>query len=185
MKKSRLLAIALPLIFILLSLVIYQYGYLSVEADLLIAKESAAIKTKTLEKYIRLISEKPEIEETITALKETKKADEAKLIEGETLSLAAATLQDTVKGIITSRGGTISSERVGKTEDFGNFKVITISIDAVIPDTRVLGEIIYSIETRTPYLVVKEIDTRVRNYREPRELIVKLDVVALTGVKKI
>jgi len=52
-----------------------------------------------------------------------------------------------------------------------------------VPDTRVLGDIIFSIETRTPYLVVKEIDTRVRNYRDPRELIVKLDVIALTGVK--
>ncbi len=183
MKKSRLLAIAIPLIFILLSLVIYQYGYLSVEDELSTTRESAAIKTKTLEKYIQLISEKPELEKTITALKETKKAEEAKLIEGQTLSLAAATLQDTVKGIITSRGGTISSERVGKTEDLGNFKVITISIDAVIPDTRVMGEIIYSIETRTPYLVVKEIDARIRNHREPRELIVKLDVIALTGVK--
>lgn len=184
MKKSRLLTISAPLVFILLSLVIYQYGYLSVEEELLVARESAAIKTKTLEKYIQLIAEKPELEKSIALLKETKKAEDAKFIEGQTLSLAAATLQDTVKGIITSRGGTISSERVGKTEDLGSFKVISVSMDVVVPDTRVLGEVIYSIETRTPYLVVKEIDSRVRNYREPRELIVKLDVIALTGVKK-
>lgn len=184
MKKSRLLIISIPIILILLSIVVYQYGYLSVEEELATARESYAIKSKTLEKYIQLISEKPEIEKTIAALKEAKKAEEAKLIEGQTLSLSAATLQDTVKGIITSRGGTISSERVGKTEDLGNYKVISVSIDSVIPDTRVLSEIIYEIETRTPYLIVKEIDARVRNYREPRELIVKLDVVALTGVKK-
>jgi len=30
---------------------------------------------------------------------------------------------------------------------------------------------------------VKEVDTRVRNIREPRDLIVKFDVIALTAVK--
>ncbi len=184
MKKNRLLTILMPLVFILLLLVIYQYGYLTVEEDLAIARESASLKTKTLEKYIQLIAEKPDLEKTIEALKETKKAEDAKLIEGQTLSLVAATMQDMVKGIITSRGGTISSERVGKPEDLGNFKIISVSLDVVVPDTRVLSEIIYSIETRTPYLVVKELDARVRNYRDPRELIVKLDVIALTDVKK-
>lgn len=184
MNKNRTLTILMPLAFLLLSLVIYQYGYLTVEEDLTIARETASIKTKTLEKYMQLIAEKPELEKALTSLKESKKLEEAKLIEGQTLSLAAATMQDMVKGIITSRGGTISSERVGKTEDLGNFKVISVSLDVVVPDTRVLSEIVYSIETRTPYLVIKEIDSRVRNYREPRELIVKLDVIALTDVKK-
>lgn len=183
MRKHRLLIIFIPLLAILSALVIYEYGYLSVQDELAIATESAAVKTKTLERYLQLIAEKPELEKLLVSLKEQRKAEDAKLIEGQTLSLAAATLQDTVKGIITSRGGTISSERVGKPEDLGGFKAISVSIDAVIPDTRMLGDIIYSIETRTPYLVVKEVDTRVRNYREPRELIVKLDVIALTAVK--
>ncbi len=183
MKKSRLLIFSIPLILILSAIVIYQYGYLTVEEELASVSESAAIKTKTLEKYIQLISEKPDLEKLLASLKEQRKAEDAKLIEGQTLSLAAATMQDTVKGIITSRGGTISSERVGKTEDLEKFKVISVSIDAVVPDTRVLGDILYSLETRTPYLVVKEIDTRVRDFRNPRELIIKLDVIALTAVK--
>ncbi len=183
MRKHKLLILFIPLLIILSALVIYEYAYLSVQDELAAASESAAVKTKTLQKYIQLIAEKPELEKLLAALKEQRKADEAKLVEGQTFSLAAATLQDTVKGIITSRGGTISSERVGKPEDLKGFKVINISIDAVIPDTRVLGDIIYSLETRTPYLVVKEVDTRVRNIREPRDLIVKFDVIALTAVK--
>ena len=183
MRKHKLLILFIPLLIILSALVIYEYAYLSVQDELAAANESAAVKTKTLQKYIQLIAEKPELEKLLAALKEQRKADEAKLVEGQTFSLAAATLQDTVKGIITSRGGTISSERVGKPEDLKGFKVINISIDAVIPDTRVLGDIIYSLETRTPYLVVKEVDTRVRNIREPRDLIVKFDVIALTAVK--
>jgi hypothetical protein len=53
----------------------------------------------------------------------------------------------------------------------------------VLPDTRALEDILFSIESRTPYLVVKELDTRVRNFRDPRDLLIKLDVSALTGGK--
>ncbi|MCX8030059.1 MAG: type II secretion system protein GspM [Thermodesulfovibrionales bacterium] len=184
MKKSKLLRFLIPLVVILLGLVIYQYGYLTVEEELRVLEETTTLKQKTLERYIQIIAEKPELEKTLASLKELKKSEAVKLIEGQTLSLAAASMQDMVKGIITSRGGTISSERVGKTEDLGNFKVINISLDIVVPDTRALSDIIYSIETRTPYLVVKELDARVRNFKEPRDLIVKLDVMALTEVKK-
>jgi hypothetical protein len=181
MKKTKTLIVTIPFMIILMVLLIYQYGYLRVRSELATIKEEQAIKTRTLEKYINLISEKPSLEKSLTSLKEARKADDSKLIEGQTPSLAAAQLQEIVKSSITGRGGTISSERVGKPEDRGKFKVISVSVDAVIPDARALSEILYSIETRTPYLVVKELDARVRNYRDPRELMVKLDVSALTG----
>lgn len=146
-------------------------------------KESRAVKVKTLEKFMALIAEKPEMEKKLAALKEARKADDSKLIEGQTPSIAAAALQDTVKGILTGRGGTISSERVSKPEELGKFKIINISIDAVVPDARALSDILYSIETRTPYLVVKELDARIRNFKEPKDLTIKLDVSALTGGK--
>jgi hypothetical protein len=44
----------------------------------------------------------------------------------------------------------------------------------------VLSDVLYAIETRTPHFIVKEVDVRVRNFREPRELMVKLRVSALT-----
>jgi general secretion pathway protein M len=183
MKKSKTLIVSIPLAIILMGLLTYQYGYLRIQSELSTIREEQAIKTKTLEKYINLISEKPVLEKKLAALKEARKADDSKLIEEQTPSLAAAQLQEIVKSSITGRGGTISSERVGKPEDFEKFKVISVSVDAVIPDSRVLSEILYSIETRTPYLVIKELDTRVKNYRDPRELMVKLDVTALTSGK--
>jgi hypothetical protein len=168
---------------ILLGFMFHQYVYTRIKSDITSIKEEQAVKTKTLEKYISLISEKPQLEKTLASLKELRKAEDSKLIEGETLSLTAATLQDMVKDIITSKGGTISSERVGKPADLGKFKIITVSIDTVLPDPAILSEVLYSIETRTPYLVVSEIDSRVRNFRDPRELMVKLDVSALTSSK--
>lgn len=186
MKKNRSLMLTIPLILLLAGLVVYKYGYQKVRDNLSSIKENQAVKMKLLEQYSALLSKKTDLEEKLALLKKERQADASKLIEGQTASLAAATLQDIVKGIITDRGGTISSERVGNPEDRGKFKVINVSFDAVVPDTGALSDILYSLETRTPYLVVKELDVRNRNIRRGRnvkltnELIIKLSVAALT-----
>ncbi len=183
MKRSKILVAGIPLMIVMFSLTAYRYGYVRVRSDRASVREEQASKMKMLGKYISLISEKPKLEKKIALLKEERKADDSKLIEGQTPSLAAAALQDSIKGIITEKGGTISSERVGKPEDYGKFKVISVSIDVVLPDVRALSDVLYSVETRTPYLVVKEVDARVRNLKEPKDLMVKLDVSALTAGK--
>ena len=165
----------------LLGVVIYRYGYVRVSAELKTIKEDQAISMKTLEKYIALISEKPALEKKLVSLAEKRKADDAKLIEGQTPSLVAAALQDTVNGIVKGRGGTITSERVGKAEDLDKFKVIRVSMDVTLPDVSALSDILSSIETRTPSLVVKELDVRIRDFKNPKELMVKVDVSAITG----
>jgi hypothetical protein len=182
-KKSRILLVGIPLMVALLGLTVYQYSYVRVKSDLALIREEEASKLKMLGKYISVISQKPMLEKKITAFKEERKADNTKLIEGQTPSLAAASLQESIKGIITQKGGTISSERVGKPDDYGKFKIINVSIDTTLPDVRALSDILYSIETRTPYLVVKEVDARVRNFKDPKDLMVKLDVSALTSGK--
>ncbi len=183
MKQNRTLALSIPLMIVLLGLLFYQYVYVNIQTKVASIRESQAIKTKTLGKYISLIAEKPKLEKELAALKEERKSEDLKLIEGQTLTLAGASLQDAVKDIVSLNGGTISSERISKTEDMGRFKVISVSLDTMVPDTRVLRDILYSLETRTPYLIIKEIDIRVRNYRNPREEGVKLDVAALAASK--
>jgi hypothetical protein len=179
--KSKLLVLSIPVIIILAVLVAYQYGYQGVKNEMSSMQEMQASKTKMLEKYISLIAEKPYLEKQLDSLKEERKADESKIIDAQTLSIAAASLQETVKALITSRGGSITSERVEKPDNLGNFKIINVSIDAIVPDARALSDLLYGIETRTPYLIIKEVDTRVRNFRDPRELMVKIRVSALTG----
>jgi len=180
--KGKFLVAAVPLMVILLGAVIYEYGYLRVQTEVAAMKDMTAVKSKTLEKYVSLIADKPRIEEKLKALREaTKAAEGSKLIEGQTPSLAAAALQNTVKSIITARGGTVSSERAEKPENIGKYKMITITLDAIFPDTSALRDTLYVIETQTPSLVVRELDTRIRNFREPRDLTVKLKVSGLTG----
>jgi hypothetical protein len=61
--------------------------------------------------------------------------------------------------------------------------MITVSLDSVIPNVEALGNILYSLETRTPFLSVKGLEVRIRNYRKPGELVIKLDVSALTNIR--
>lgn len=72
------------------------------------------------------------------------------------------------------------SERVEKTDDLGKLKVVNVAMDISMPDIRALSDVIYNIETRTPYITINELDIRVRNFKEPKELMVKLRVAALT-----
>jgi len=180
-KKNSLLIAAIPVLIILAGLTAYQYGYQGVRREMNSIKELEESKTEMLEKYIALIAEKPNLEKKLEHLKEERKNDESKLIEAQTLSIAAASLQETIKALVTGRGGSITSERVEKPDTLGNLKVVNVSIDAILPDTRALSDLLYGVETRTPYLVIKEVDTRVRNFRDPRELMVKIRVSALTG----
>lgn len=181
MKKSKTLVIAIPLMVILSGVLLYQYVYVGIQTEVASIKESQSIKTTTLEKYMALIAKKPELEKELVSLKDERKAEDSKLIEGQTISLASATLQDMVKDAVTRSGGTISSERIAKSEDLGKFKIISVSLDTTLPDTRVLRDILYALETQTPYLTIKDVDIRVRNYRDPRDEIVKLEVSALTA----
>ncbi len=206
--------LSIPILVILTGLVIYQYGFLRIQAELASVREEQESKSKTLQKYLTIIAEKPNLEKELLALKDKRKIETTKLIEGETFSLAAASLQEMVKNIITSRGGVISSERMGKEEEMtpgsvgfpkealrgqktekgskakkgkpeekSRFKFVSVSFDFTASDTGALRDIVFFVETRIPYLVIKELDCRVKNFKEPRELMVKLDVTALYGGK--
>ena len=181
MKRSKLLVFSIPLMAILFILVAYRYGYQEVRAKEASVKEAEAARLKVL--GTRLIAQKPEMQKELAALKETSKAENSQLLEGQTPSIAAAALQETVKGMVTGRGGTISSERIGKSEALGKYIVLNVSMDTTIPDVRALADILYAIESQTPSLVVKEVDARVKNFKEPEELLVKLDISALTTGK--
>ena len=211
-KNKKLLMIAIPVLIVLLAFVTYEYVYLGVRSELASIMELQDAKISTLRHYVSLIAEKPELEKQLASLKEQAKAQEVKLVGGEPVSLASANLQGIVKGIVSGRGGTIASERIGKPENLEKtsgqpavttaaavkgvagkktekppevpkLQVLSVSIDATFPDIAALNDILYSIETRTPDLVMKELDVRVRNFKEPKELMVRIDVLGLYGGK--
>jgi hypothetical protein len=182
-RTSRITAIAIPLIAVLVGLTVYEHVYLRVRSDLKTLKEERTAKARTLKKCMALIAEQPQLETRLARLKEQRKADETKLLSGNTPALAAASLQEAVKSIVTGRGGTISSERVEKPEEAGAFRIVSTTLDCVLPDIRSLNDMLYAIETRTPYLAVREVDARIKNFKEPKELTVKLKISGLMASK--
>jgi hypothetical protein len=180
-RKSKLLIISIPIIIILAGFMVYEYGIVNVYRQADEMKDQHAAKMKMLEKCSALIAQKPLLEKQAVELKQARKNEEAKMMAAQTIAIASANLQNAVKGIITGRNGVISSERVERTEEVRKFKMISVTVDAVFPDIRALSDTLVAIETQTPYLVIKEVDVRVRNYANPRELIVKLKVAALAG----
>jgi hypothetical protein len=180
-RKSKLLILSIPIIMMLSGAVIYQYGILNIQEEVSSIKDLQASKIKTMRKYAEAIAQKSNLEKQIISLKEKRKNEDTKIIVAITPAIAAANLQNSVKGIITGRGGTINSERVEKPDDLGKFKVINVILDVIFPDVRALSDALFSIETQTPYLVVKELDVRIINYAVPRDLSVKLKISALTG----
>ncbi len=180
-KRTKLLLIAIPFNVVLLGAVIYQYGILNIQEQMSSVEDLQASKMKTLQKYVDTIAQRANLEKQIVSLKEKRRSEDTKIIAAQTPARAAASLQNLVKGMITGRGGNINSERVEKPEDLGKFKVINVVLDVVFPDIRAMSDTLFAIETQTPYLVVKELDVRVRNYADPRDLLVKLKVSGLTG----
>jgi hypothetical protein len=179
LKNSKLLLWLIPFLVILLGFALYDYVYLSIQAEMQTLDELKESKQKTLEKYISVIKQKGALEDKINALKESRKSRETTTVEGQTPSVAAANLQNMVKSIITSKGGTVSSERAEKSVDLSHLKVITVSIDTILPETKALYDILYLLETHPVTLLIRELDVRVRNMREPRELTVKFKVSAM------
>jgi hypothetical protein len=180
-RKTKLLIIAIPFNIILLGAVLYQYGVLNIREEISSVEDLQASKMKTLRKYVEAIAQKSNLEKQLVSLKEKRKNEDTKVIVAQTPTIAAANLENSVKGIITSHGGTINSERVERPDDLGKFKVINVVVDVIFPDIRALSDALFAIETQTPYLVVKELDVRARNYADPRELLVKLKISGLTG----
>jgi hypothetical protein len=179
--KSKLLIFSIPIMIILAGFLVYEYVITDIYRQAEEMRDQHDAKMKTLQKYAVLLGRKPLLEKQIAELKQTRKNEEAKMMAGQTIAVASANLQNTVKGIVTAREGVVNSERVEKTEEMHKFKVINVAVDAVFPDIRALADAVVAIETQIPYLVVKEVDVRVRNYNNPRELIVKLKVAALAG----
>jgi hypothetical protein len=182
-RENRLLIFSIPLMIILAVGVIYEYGIMGIQDELSSVNDLKAAKIKTLRKQMKTVSHKDDFEKQILDLKEKQKNENEKIMAAQTPAIAAANLQDSVKSIIAGKGGIINSEKVEKPEDLETFKVINVVLDVIFPDIRAVSDTLYAIETQTPYLVVKELDVRVRNNNDPKDLIVKLKIAALTGGK--
>jgi hypothetical protein len=178
-KNSKILAFLIPVAAVLVSFAFYDYVYVPIQDERRSIEEMKEAKLITLGKYIDNLAQKTALESAIVSLREQRRAEEAKMVEGQTPSVAAANLQNLVKAIVSGKGGTISSERTEKTEDLGRFKIVTISLETIVPETKALSDMLLLMESHSVSLFVRELDVRIRNMREPRDLTAKFKISAL------
>lgn len=184
MARSRtVFKIGVPVVLALALLTIYNYGFVAFKGRLDTIREERFVTGRVLARYRAMLDNKPEIEKRMKAMKAKRVAGEMKLIPGKTPALAGASLQERVRGIITNNGGVIRTERITKTEEAGPFTLISASIDATLPGTEALANVLYGIETRTPYMLVESLDVRIKNTRSPGELMVKLGVSGISVIQ--
>jgi hypothetical protein len=179
MKKNRLL-IGIGLILILTVLVVYRYGYVSLVGGIERIKDQREMKQKTLSKYHALISKREALTEEIDRLRNLLKDEELKLISGQTPALASASLQGMLKQLIHEKGVSITSERVERTDEKDGYRVVSVSFDMTTNSIGAISDILYNIESRTPYMVINQLSVRVRNYRRPSQLTIRLKVSGLS-----
>ncbi len=77
----------------------------------------------------------------------------------ESPALAAASMQDRVKRVVTKSGGTLTSVQVLPVEDDNGYKKIAVNV-VVAADVQALRDVLFDLETGMPYLFVEDIDLR-------------------------
>ncbi len=113
---------------------------------------------KLLTGYQRLAATRPSLDDQFKALK-TRELEAHGLAEGGSAALAAASLQSDIKRIIESNGGEVRSAQPLPTSKSGDFEKVELRYDLSVAQAS-LSEIMYQIETHTPYLFLDGIDIR-------------------------
>lgn len=182
-KKSNTLKFSIPIAIVFIIWTVYEYGYIPLRDDIQEIQELKSAKLETLRKYEKTIDEIPRLEAELESLSEERKKISQFLIEGQTHSVASSALQDSIKNIISSRGGTTQGQRVEKTTDMDKFKVVSVNTNLQVNDVKMLLDILYAIQLNKPAISIKEIDIRVINFKEPRQLLLSLTTTGLTEAK--
>ena len=147
-------------IFALLATVFYKFGIGPLLDSSRNVREEIEIKEMVLLKYRKAIRNKKEIQENMASLEKYLRVMGVKFLKGETASLAAADLQDTLKKIAVSNGIEIRSAKIlspGEGEIYRKISV-QVEINCTIAQLR---DFIYDIETYRQFLTIPRLSIRV------------------------
>jgi Tfp pilus assembly protein PilO len=112
-----------------------------------------------LEKNIRYLGQKEVLAAALESTQNDIKAREPKLLTGDTPSVSASDLQDTVQGLATREGTQVITTRVLNPEAAGSFSKIAIQME-IGGQIEQIANLVRGIETAPKLLVVDEINIR-------------------------
>ena len=117
------------------------------------------LQPQLLEKNLRYLARKDEFAAGLEALRNEIKAREPRLLTGDTPSVSASDLQDTVQNLAVKGGTQVITTRVLNPETVGSFAKIAIQMEIGGQIDQVVN-LMRSIDTSPKLLVVDEINVR-------------------------
>ena len=108
---------------------------------------------------MRYIGQKEQLSAALEAARNDVKAHEAKLLTGDTPSVNASDLQETVQGLAAKEGTQVITTRVLNPEATGAFSKIAIQME-VGGQVEQVASLVRGIETSPKLLVIDEINVR-------------------------
>jgi general secretion pathway protein M len=158
--RGRLVALALLVIPLILVL---RYAVWPA-ADAWISVEDELAETRLqIDHYRRLLAQMPALREATAELERTRPLS-ALLLSGDNRALAAADLQRSLQSAVQEHGATMLSLRVKPTGSQGALEQIAVEA-RLRADVRQLRDLLYYVETSTPYLFVDDLSINVRTAR--------------------
>jgi general secretion pathway protein M len=160
---------------------IYAVAILPVQLHVGALHAEATSLEEALQRYQRIVGQRAELAAQMRQAT-ADKPDAASYLEASSDALAAAQLQDLLKQIVLSSGGTLDSVRVLQSTVEGPYRRVSVQL---LIETRIDGlrALLYGVETRIPYLFVKNISVNsISGVRpdspasEPADLDVRLEV---------
>jgi ACT domain-containing protein len=122
-------------------------------------KEQLESQPQLLTKNIRYIGQKPAMMAGLESAREQIKAQEPKLLTGDTPSVSASDLQETVQAMAAREGTQVITTRVLNPEPAGSFSKIGIQLE-IGGQIQQLANLIRGIETSPKLLMIDEINVR-------------------------
>ena len=156
-KRERGLVLATVLILLLV------LGRISVIGPYMAHREwvqtQLEIQPQLLEKNLRYIGQKEQLSAALEAARNDVKAHETKLLTGDTSSVNASDLQETVQVLAAKEATQVITTRVLNPEPTGAFSKIAIQME-VSGQVEQIASLVRGIETSPKLLVIDEINVR-------------------------
>lgn len=121
---------------------------------------SIAQSQELLARHLRMSAARDELESELQELRRAHAAS-GRFLEGGSIELVAAEVQNRVKTLIDAHGASLKSMQALAPEEVGGFRKVTVRVN-MTGDTRALQKIFYAVETANPYLFVDNVDVRSR-----------------------
>ena len=120
-----------------------------------------------LSRHMRIARERQQLEAQLTALRETQ-STLGRLIEGDSVELAAAGVQNKLKALTEANDAELKSTQILPAEDGETFRKVAVRV-TMMADTEAAQAVFHALETATPYLFLDRIDLRGPKRRSRRK----------------